>query len=292
MEVPCVFKSTFAITTCFITNELSYTCIPSATYIYDQDKVVREFFGVHEPGKSNKDVTAIIFKNVELKSIPRGILKNFPNLKSLEMGSCNLKSLSRRDLFYLRDIKLISLRLEGVEELPTDLFAELENVKRVFLFGDLSQGVAPKLLRSITRQNPFVQMNCQCIYELYSFDYYDSYNTPEGMYIRIQITTECKIKEVYNPPTLLSSCEDFLTKNLKHLNVPEILELGQTIHSKELIDASEIYIKRKYPEVDWDESTLKNTDEVLAVIEHTLKRRKRNKFLVMLSDCFKCMRIN
>lgn len=291
MQVPCIFETIACNVTCTCPTLVlhmhcgGYACIPAVDYVYNRDQKIQNFVGVHQKGKSNKDVSCVVFKNVSMDFFPKGIMKLFPNLESLEMASCRLGSLTRQDLFHLRDLKSINLQLHDASSLPTDLFADI-SIKRAFLFGTF----ATKLLPSMIKRNKFRRIMFQKIYcELFRFDYYHSNRTSDGMDVRIYFNNGCTLKAVYNPSSLQSLCEDSVAKNLKRHNISEVLELGQIMNSEVLKDSAEIYIRRNFPEGNWDDKTLSNPQHVAANIEKSLKRRERTSCMNWFTDCFKCL---
>ena len=69
-------------------NEFGYTCTLSNVQFLNDDFV--NIAGVHQNGKSNEDVTGVVFVNSELIKIPMEIFETFTNMHSLVVKGTKL----------------------------------------------------------------------------------------------------------------------------------------------------------------------------------------------------------
>lgn len=284
MEVPCEFAIMQLDE--ISADETFYTCLPDEKFIYNPNQIVKKFVGAHQKDKSNKDVKVIIFNNLGLDFIPSGVMKIFPNLKSFEIAASRLKIIRREDLFDLRHLDFLSFLVDNVPSLPTDLLADIGNVKRIFLFGDLFETLESTLMRTVFERNKFVKVFTQYVYELYTLTYYENNRDNDGMYLRIYMTPRCKLKSVYQPKSLLYLCENAVAKSLDKLDSMEVLEIAHIIRSHRLEDIVELYISRSYPEVDWDEEIFLSPRKIAENIEISLRKRNRKALIRWLIDSF------
>ena len=89
--------------------------------------------GSHHANKSNEDVKHFICSSMRLSYLPAGLNVLFPNLTALSIEKCELKEISRKDLFGLEKLKRLNLRNNSLSMLPDDLFNGLTELKFIDL---------------------------------------------------------------------------------------------------------------------------------------------------------------
>ena len=88
-------------------------------------------------GFSNADVIMLVLIcpdfNLSIDFIPQGISKpeNFPNLKNLVISSCEIKTLSSKDIEGLKDLTNFELQRTNVKHVPGDFFNSNVKVQRI-----------------------------------------------------------------------------------------------------------------------------------------------------------------
>lgn len=108
-----------------------YTC-----KIYDQEilnQTEMEFIGEYLNGKTYEDVEAISFKNCTFSKVPQGLTNIFPNLKVLQINKSNLNHIAQEDLKEYANFLCLSFVHTEIEYLHGDLFAEMKNLKVIWL---------------------------------------------------------------------------------------------------------------------------------------------------------------
>ncbi|CRK90086.1 CLUMA_CG003804, isoform A, partial [Clunio marinus] len=95
MELFCDFKE----------HGVAYTCDIHFSAITIPNMNIQSITGTHLEGKSDEDVEAIRFKDTTVNYFPQGLNKIFPNLKTVEIDNCGLKSITQRDLVGLENIR-------------------------------------------------------------------------------------------------------------------------------------------------------------------------------------------
>lgn len=122
-----------------------YTCTVSSAAITKNNTRIKAFDGVHCPGRSNSDVAAIKFENTIVEHFPRGLNKFFPNLESLFIRNCGLKTISRKDLIGLENLTGLSIFSNQLTSLPNDLFVNMPKLKNISFVGNNLEAISSKL---------------------------------------------------------------------------------------------------------------------------------------------------
>lgn len=78
--------------------------------------------GSHIPGRSNSDVTGFVTGSKELKVIPSGIGNYFPNIQSLTLQSTSISSINKNDLKEFPNLKALEIFDSNLEVIPADCF--------------------------------------------------------------------------------------------------------------------------------------------------------------------------
>lgn len=127
-------------------NNILYTCEVTAASITEPGTDITNFKGCHIPGKSNIDVEAISFDNIEVKYFPRRISETFPNLIALQIENCGLRSISRSDLSGLENLNDVSIVDNDLVGLPNDLFENFHKLTAISLDGNRLEFLSSQLL--------------------------------------------------------------------------------------------------------------------------------------------------
>lgn len=133
-KLECVYQiSDFNLYTCLNTNlQCNY------------NEIISEPEGVHVDGKSNNDVTSIYLLSSEMKSMPRNLFEEFPNLLRLVVHGLNVQgkffnkeSLSRGVFDGARKLTTVIITGTLLEDLKGDIFeGAAENLIFVSLEAD------------------------------------------------------------------------------------------------------------------------------------------------------------
>ncbi|KAL7050345.1 hypothetical protein ACKWTF_004048 [Chironomus riparius] len=110
-------------------NESGYTCRVK-NIIYSPALNSIEIIGNHQELMTNLDVRGLMIDNIKnLKKIPFGLTKVFPNLIYLQIRRCGLTSLTKRDLFGLEHLKGLWLPENNIVSLDADVFENCQGLK-------------------------------------------------------------------------------------------------------------------------------------------------------------------
>lgn len=116
----------------FILHSNGYDCKVSNQLI-NEDQLI--FQGKHENGKSNEDVNCLFFLNCTLPKIPQSIGNTFKNIEKLLINTSKLSSITKYDLKQFENLKVINLFSNNLEFLPGDLFEYTKHIKKVRFSG-------------------------------------------------------------------------------------------------------------------------------------------------------------
>lgn len=121
-----------------------YVCTVTSMNITNRCKA-KVFIGKHEEGKSNQDVTSLIFEDATVHYLPSGLHKSFPQLKELHVHQCGLKEISPSELIGLGELEVLSIRKNEVTSLPDDLFVHTRKLKSADFFGNKLECMSSRL---------------------------------------------------------------------------------------------------------------------------------------------------
>lgn len=114
-------------------NGYQYTLRVRSAMATEIDAEVTSIIATHEFPKSNSEVTAIVFQNLDLKRIPKGLNKFFPNLRCLELKRCQITSVTRSDLVGLENLDCLHLGSNLIKTLPNGLLTNMKNLRYLYL---------------------------------------------------------------------------------------------------------------------------------------------------------------
>jgi hypothetical protein len=102
-----------------------------------------EFHGIHKAGKTNADVVTIEFAwdTSNLTYLPFGYLKSFPNLKHLNTGRTNLKSLRPEAFQNATSLAVFNSYNNQIQTLEARVFAGAPNLEEINLSSNLIQTI-------------------------------------------------------------------------------------------------------------------------------------------------------
>jgi len=120
MEVNCEFKEPDV----FGLGKV-YCCDVRNASIDERGQEIAKFTGNHLSGKADKDVQLIVFnQNKNLQFVPRGLAKTFKNICGLSFKSCSIRSITKRDLSGLPNLRMLWLLDNKLTSLPGNLFED------------------------------------------------------------------------------------------------------------------------------------------------------------------------
>ncbi|CRL01862.1 CLUMA_CG015451, isoform A [Clunio marinus] len=131
-----------------------YTSTISSSSITEPNTIIQKIDGQHLNGKNDRDVEAIRFSDTTVNYFPNALNKIFPNLKSVEIYKCGLKSITRRDLIGLENVQRLSCGNNNISSLPDNLFRNMKKLIDIsFRDNDLhcmsSELLMPTLINNI-----------------------------------------------------------------------------------------------------------------------------------------------
>lgn len=107
------------------------------------------FKGTHAAGRSNKNVKALLFKNVTVHYIPRNLSTIFPNLHYLLIAKCYLKEVTVEDMAGLERLEIFWVPDNNITTVPVDLFQNMPHLEQVGFSRNLIQKFDLKALKPI-----------------------------------------------------------------------------------------------------------------------------------------------
>jgi len=130
MEVNCRF---YECETVFIGK--IYCCeVNDDIFFGERGQKITKFVGEHLAGKSDDDVQRISFQDKKnLQFVPRGLTKTFKNIMALNFVNCSIKSITKKDLSGMPNLKLLWLHDNKLTSLPGNLFEETTKLEFVSL---------------------------------------------------------------------------------------------------------------------------------------------------------------
>ncbi|CRK99760.1 CLUMA_CG013017, isoform A [Clunio marinus] len=113
--------------------------------------IIRTINGKHLEGKSDEDVEAIWFKDTTVNYFPQGLNKIFPNLKTVIIHDCRLKSITQRDLVGLENIRRLRCASNKISSLPDDLFENMNKLIDISFYENDLQFMSSEVLKPILK---------------------------------------------------------------------------------------------------------------------------------------------
>lgn len=128
---------------------LDYMCMVQEIDFSENLPYLNEAFGNHMKNKSNQDVTYIfIYGQPQLKSIPKGMLKVFPNLLSIHVENSAITELIGDELNQYRNLKSFELLSTQVERIPANFFSFTPKIEYIFFINNKIKWIGRDLLRN------------------------------------------------------------------------------------------------------------------------------------------------
>lgn len=138
MEIHCDFSD----------DSVAYKC-----FVYNQDlsspHEITNFIGEHMGRKTNADVVSVSFIDCTIKSLPRNLVKFFPNINVLELISCTLKELKKDDLIGYKKLMYLGIVDNQLTHLPSDLFEYTPNLQFIDFSSNQITSIGPRIFDSL-----------------------------------------------------------------------------------------------------------------------------------------------
>lgn len=144
LEIDCNFKL-------FYFGEIGALYLCSVTNLSNlSEQKVTKISGIHQSGKTNKDVEAIwIEDNKSLSNFPKGVSKFFPNLKAFLIFDANIKELFGDELNEFPLLQFISLQYCGLKKISSNLFVNTPNLVLINFNNNLLEKVGHDLFKPL-----------------------------------------------------------------------------------------------------------------------------------------------
>lgn len=163
MELSCEFYTSHS----FFNDTSSYICKVSEIHRIASNGRVLNIKGTHIDGKTNSDVESIYFSDILLNNFPRYIYKFFPNLKSISIIGCNVKSLTKFDFIGCENIEKLMMNGNKISSLPSDLFDYAQNIESLSFFDNEINFIGDKIFDKMNKlryvnfkMNPGIDVRC------------------------------------------------------------------------------------------------------------------------------------
>ena len=132
MELFCEY-SNFESAFC---DEIIYKCQVIGINRLASNGRVMNIHGTHPEGKFNADVHTLTMFDHQIENFPRYLCNFFPNLKSISVIACGLKSLTKFDLIGCEGIEKLMLNGNGITSLTADVFEYAQNLETISFFNN------------------------------------------------------------------------------------------------------------------------------------------------------------
>lgn len=141
MEVHCNYS----------TDQGYYKCTITSICIVDTNTAINSWKGDHAVFKNAGDVTWLHIERQDVKFFPLLIHQKFPNVTCLSIQSCGLTAITRSDLCGLDKLITLDLSRNKLTLLPDDLFADMKNLRFVFINNNKLRFLTSLLLKPIEK---------------------------------------------------------------------------------------------------------------------------------------------
>lgn len=143
-------QSAIMLTSCVYNSFSSrWICVNS-----EQEIRARGFNGNNGLETVGYNVQSVAICYQVLNCFPRGFGSYFPHIKQLDIRSCELKMISREDLFGLENLELLSITWNFLTSLPSDLLTGMNSLKSVSFRHNKLETMSSKLLEPILKNHP------------------------------------------------------------------------------------------------------------------------------------------
>jgi hypothetical protein len=164
MELFCEFFTSHS----FLTNTSTYICKVSEINRIASNGRVFNITGTHIDDKSHADVDSIYFSDLNLVNFPRYLCKFFPNLKSISIIGCNVRSLTKFDLIGCEEIEKIMMNGNKISSLNDDVFEFAPNIESLSFFDNQINFISGKIFDKMEnlsyvnfKMNPGIDVCCK-----------------------------------------------------------------------------------------------------------------------------------
>ena len=152
-------------------NVTKYACKVLSGSITQPRTQITKFIGNHTENQTDKNVNEIHIKDMVVHYFPRGIPNLFTaGIVELELSSCGLKEICRKDLQRLSSLKSVNFIYNKLRRLPDDLFIDAPQLESINFQNNFLVSLTSKLLDPIENNN--VKYVC-FLYNLNIDDCYD-----------------------------------------------------------------------------------------------------------------------
>lgn len=130
-------------------SDISYACKILSEVINEDEPL--ELEGKHDVGKSNEAVKEVTFEHCNMKKVPKGLKKLFPNFEILIISYSGLENVTREDLAEYKNLKKIDFSNNKFEFLPGDLFEDFENLEEIYFDDNQLTVIEPEILDKLDK---------------------------------------------------------------------------------------------------------------------------------------------
>lgn len=199
-------------------NRLKYTCRIDNQPL--TDRKVSSFIGKHiDSERGNTEVTAIWFDACQMSRLPKNLIDFFPNLETMFVHKCGLKSLSGDDLSRVPKLQQILFIGNDFSSLSDDLLSGLKQLEFVSLNENKIAKICPKMFKKMSSSKvKFIDLrNNLCINAVYAKE--TSLFPIDDDYLRVSSLR--KLIKVIKNENQQNSNENYLINDIKSLLADE-----------------------------------------------------------------------
>ncbi|KAG5671375.1 hypothetical protein PVAND_001576 [Polypedilum vanderplanki] len=116
-----------------------YNCkVEKQVEVNERNVSITSVTGQHKlSGYTNLDVERLFFfENPNMKFLPKGYLKMFPNIVNLWIASSPIENIYQSDFEEGSDIEVFAMRTTKITHLPADIFKNLNKLEEVYMYSN------------------------------------------------------------------------------------------------------------------------------------------------------------
>lgn len=125
------------------TGVTHYKCNADSLTVQADNVRLSSVVGNNLEGFSKSDVSKVFMDEKILNFLPNGIGELFPILSLLSMGSSKVKFIARKNFKNMKNLKILHLFDNEIEEIPKDTFHDLEGLETLNLYDNKIASLHP-----------------------------------------------------------------------------------------------------------------------------------------------------
>jgi outer membrane murein-binding lipoprotein Lpp len=251
---------------------VTYACSSSKIAGIEESENITAIYGTHQSGKTNDDVLYLELSDIaNLKFVPRGIERFFPNLFALNFAYNNITNLRGDELQPLQNLSWIRFgNNRHLEKIPGDLLANKPMMTTVCFFSNAVKNVSSRFIDSLaTLQNvDHIDFRSNdCINQI-------ARNSSQLTTLISNLRENCEFIELPPPP----SCDDInsVICNVEEQNRKLVDQNEEMLNEVDLLGTQNIELNAKVEELNQKHLNLSSNVNILTANIDELSNLNQN----------------